>query len=200
MRRVLSGEFTVVNQHLLSDLTRLGLWDADVKNELVAGNGSVADLDIPPPLKELYKTVWEIKQRVLVDMAADRGAFIDQSQSFNVHMPDPNFGKLTSLHFHAWKQGLKTGMYYLRTRAAADAIKFTVDQQALQRRRSERVAKAEAMAADAKENAPLLAATFTAAPKKHSTTDVDEGMERERQLAAMVCSLENKDACVMCSG
>ena len=163
------------------DLTRLGLWSPSVKNELVAANGSVADLSIPDDLKALYRTVWEIKQRALVDMAAGRGAFIDQSQaswrgldaggggwgaraapgwgggawprptlhpppppppppgtrppprppqSFNVHMPDPNFGKLTSLHFYAWKAGLKTGMYYLRTRAAADAIKFTVDQQA----------------------------------------------------------------------
>jgi ribonucleoside-diphosphate reductase subunit M1 len=180
VRRVLSGEFTIVNQHLLHDLNRLGLWNPEIKNELVrwspvrlhggwvvpgvprrplllrgsgplkrssachsdgdpsrrvasplpqvAANGSVLDLDIPEQLKALYKTVWEIKQRNLVDMAADRGAYIDQSQSFNVFMPDPNFGKLTSLHFYAWKKGLKTGMYYLRTRAAADAIKFTVDQ------------------------------------------------------------------------
>ncbi|ABO93658.1 predicted protein [Ostreococcus lucimarinus CCE9901] len=126
-RRVLSGEFTVVNQHLLSDLTELGLWDPELKNSLIANNGSVADLEIPENLKAIYKTVWEIKQRILVDMAADRGAFIDQSQSFNVHMSDPNSGKLTSLHFYAWKKGLKTGMYYLRSRAAADAIKFTVD-------------------------------------------------------------------------
>ena len=121
-RRVLSGEFTVVNQHLLSDLTELGLWDPELKNSLIANNGSVADLEIPENLKAIYKTVWEIKQRILVDMAADRGAFIDQSQSFNVHMSDPNSGKLTSLHFYAWKKGLKTGMYYLRSRAAADAI------------------------------------------------------------------------------
>ena len=126
-RRVLSGEFTVVNQHLLSDLTELGLWDPELKNSLIANNGSVADLEIPENLKAIYKTVWEIKQRILVDMAADRGAFIDQSQSFNVHMSDPNSGKLTSLHFYAWKKGLKTGMYYLRSRAAADAIKFSVD-------------------------------------------------------------------------
>ncbi|EEH59330.1 uncharacterized protein MICPUCDRAFT_31349 [Micromonas pusilla CCMP1545] len=127
-RRVLSGEFTVVNQHLLNDLTELGLWDPKLKNELIANNGSVQGLDIPDHLKAIYKTVWEIKQRVLVDMAADRGAFIDQSQSFNVHMSDANSGKLTSLHFYAWKKGLKTGMYYLRSRAAADAVKFTVDQ------------------------------------------------------------------------
>lgn len=109
VRRVLSGEFTVVNQHLLADLTQLGLWNSHLKNELVAANGSVQELDIPMHLKMLYKTVWEIKQRVLVDMAADRGAYIDQSQSFNVHMSDPNFGKLTSLHFHCWRKGLKTG-------------------------------------------------------------------------------------------
>ena len=126
-RRVLSGEFTVVNNHLLSDLTEMGLWDPSLKNDLIQDNGSVQKLDLPDNLKEIYKTVWEIKQRVLVDMAADRGAFIDQSQSFNVHMSDANSGKLTSLHFYAWKKGLKTGMYYLRSRAAADADKFTVD-------------------------------------------------------------------------
>lgn len=132
LRRTLSGEFTIVNQHLLHDLTRLGLWTPALKNELVASNGSVANMDmVPDDLKKLYKTVWEVKQKILVDMAADRGAFIDQSQSFNVFMSDPNYGKLSSLHFYAWNKGLKTGMYYLRTRAAADAIKFTVDQQAL---------------------------------------------------------------------
>ena len=125
------------------DLTRLGLWSPGLKNELVAANGSVADLDIPADLKALYKTVWEIKQRVLVDMAAGRGAFIDQSQSFNVHMADANYGKLTSLHFYAWKAGLKTGMYYLRTRAAADAIKFTVDQQALAKTKAAKAAAAK---------------------------------------------------------
>jgi ribonucleoside-diphosphate reductase subunit M1 len=190
VRRVLSGEFTVVNQHLLHDLTRLGLWDSDMKNELVACNGSVHELDMPDELKELYKTVWEIKQRVLVDMAADRGAYIDQSQSFNVHMSDPNYGKLTSLHFHAWKQGLKTGMYYLRTRAAADAIKFTVDQEALQRRRSERQLKSVSSGELAKETKSV----------KKSFAEMEAEMEREKQMAAMVCSLENKEACLMCSG
>jgi ribonucleoside-diphosphate reductase subunit M1 len=193
VRRVLSGEFTVVNQHLLHDLTRLGLWDSDMKNELVACSGSVKDLDIPAELKDLYKTVWEIKQRVLVDMAADRGAYIDQSQSFNVHMSDPNLGKLTSLHFHAWKKGLKTGMYYLRTRAAADAIKFTVDQEALSKRRSERILKnASSGELSLKEN--------TNKPAKKTAAEMDADLEKERQMAAMVCSLENKDACLMCSG
>ncbi|QDZ21537.1 ribonucleoside-diphosphate reductase [Chloropicon primus] len=171
-RRVLSGEFVVVNQHLLHDLVSLNLWNKDMKNTLIAHNGSVAKLDIPDRLKNMYKTVWEIKQRTLIDMAADRGAFIDQSQSFNVHMSDPNFGKMTSLHFYAWKKGLKTGMYYLRTRAAADAIKFTVDQQALK-----------------------------AAEKKLSKENVDaEALSKksDKELAAMVCSLENKDECLMC--
>ena len=130
-RRVLSGEFVVVNKHLLKDLVKIGLWNEAMKNKLIAANGSVQNIDeIPQNIKEIYKTVWEIKQRELIDMAADRGAYIDQSQSFNVHMQNPNFGKLTSMHFYAWKKGLKTGMYYLRSKSAADAIKFTVKQQA----------------------------------------------------------------------
>ena len=131
-RRVLSGEFVVVNKHLLKDLIQLGLWNERMKNKLIEANGSVQQIpEIPQNIKDIYKTVWEIKQKVLIDMSADRGAYICQSQSFNVHMPDPNFGKLTSMHFYAWKKGLKTGMYYLRTKAAADAIKFTVDKEAL---------------------------------------------------------------------
>lgn len=126
-RRVLSGEFIVVNKHLLRDLTELGLWNDELKNKLMANNGSVQDIDeIPANLKELYKTVWEIKQKSIIDMAADRGAFICQSQSLNLFIESPNFAKLTSMHFYAWKKGLKTGMYYLRTKAARDAIKFTV--------------------------------------------------------------------------
>ncbi|CAI5491857.1 unnamed protein product, partial [Closterium sp. Naga37s-1] len=133
-RRVLSGEFVVVNKHLLSDLTHLGLWLPDLKNEIMYRNGSVEGIDeIPQHLRDIYKTVWELKQRAIVDMAADRGAFIDQSQSLNIHMDAPTFGKLTSLHFYTWGKGLKTGMYYLRTRGAADAIKFTVDAEAAKR-------------------------------------------------------------------
>ena len=185
-----------MNQHLLHDLTAKGLWNPMLKNELVAANGSVQELDIPMSLKSLYKTVWEIKQRVIIDMAADRGAFIDQSQSLNVHMSDPNFGKLTSLHFYAWKAGLKTGMYYLRTRAAADAIKFTVDTQSLARNNK---AKADdGAAAPAAAAAGALAAASSASSS--AADDTDRMMEREAQLAAMVCSLENKEACLMCSG
>jgi ribonucleoside-diphosphate reductase subunit M1 len=174
-RRVLSGEFVVVNQHLMADLIQLGMWSPALKTALIAANGSVAALPgIPAALKEVYKTVWEIKQRAVVDMAADRGAYIDQSQSLNIHMSDPNAGKLTSLHFHAWRRGLKTGMYYLRTRAAADAIKFTVDATALKEANKENVA-----AAASNDEAAAAAA-------------------RAEAEAAMVCSLTNRDACISC--
>ncbi|OQR78136.1 ribonucleoside-diphosphate reductase large subunit isoform 1 [Tropilaelaps mercedesae] len=126
-RRVLSGEFQVVNHHLLKDLTELGLWSEAMRNELVAYNGSVQKLNIPEDLKLLYRTVWEIPQKNIIKMAADRGAFIDQSQSLNVHMAETNYSKLTSMHFYGWELGLKTGMYYLRTKPAAQAIQFTVD-------------------------------------------------------------------------
>jgi ribonucleoside-diphosphate reductase alpha chain len=130
-RRVLSGEFVVVNKHLLKDLIKLGLWNERMKNKLIEANGSVQNIpELPDHIKELYKTAWEIKQKAIIEMAADRGAYICQSQSLNIYMQDPNFGKLTSMHFYAWKKGLKTGMYYLRTKAAADAIKFTVERQA----------------------------------------------------------------------
>jgi len=127
VRRVLSGEFVQVNRHLLRDLIHRGLWTEDMRVQLIAHNGSVQHLNLSPELKELYKTVWEIKQRAVLDMAADRGAYIDQSQSMNIHMIDANTAKLSSMHFYGWQLGLKTGMYYLRTKAAADAIKFTVD-------------------------------------------------------------------------
>ncbi len=128
VRRTMAGEFICVNSHLLRDLIKLGIWSETLKNKLIAHNGSVQDLtEIPEKFREIYKTVWEMKGKTLVNMAADRGAYIDQSQSFNVHMTNVNFAKLTSMHFYAWKKGLKTGMYYLRTKAAADAIKFTVD-------------------------------------------------------------------------
>ena len=133
-RRVLSGEFIVVNKHLLKDLIKLKLWDENMKDRLMAANGSIQEIkEIPDDIKLLYRTVWEVSQKSIIDMAADRGAYICQSQSMNIHMQDANFGKLTSMHFHAWKKGLKTGLYYLRTKAAADAIKFTIvkDEKAL---------------------------------------------------------------------
>jgi ribonucleoside-diphosphate reductase alpha chain len=131
VRRVLSGEFMVVNKHLLKDLIKLGIWNETMKNQIISANGSIQNIaNIPQNIKDLYKTVWEIKQKTIIDLSADRGAYICQSQSLNLHVQNPNFGKLTSMHFHAWKRGLKTGMYYLRTKAAVDAIKFTVEKQA----------------------------------------------------------------------
>jgi ribonucleoside-diphosphate reductase alpha subunit len=133
VRRVLSGEFVQVNKHLLRDLITRGMWTEETRMQLIAHNGSVQHLDLPSDVKELYKTVWEIKQRIVLDMAADRGAYIDQSQSLNIHMTDATTAKLSSMHFHGWQLGLKTGMYYLRTKAATDAIKFTVDVEKVRR-------------------------------------------------------------------
>lgn len=127
VRRVLSGEFAVVNKYLVADLVERGLWDDDMRNEIIASNGSVQSIErIPEDLKKLYKTVWEISQKSVIEQAAGRGPYIDQGQSMNIHMQEPNFGKLSSMHFYAWKSGLKTGMYYLRTRAAVNAVQFTV--------------------------------------------------------------------------
>jgi len=170
-RRTLSGEFIVVNKHLLRDLTKLGLWDDDMKNRLIAANGSVQNIpEIPENLKVLYRTAWEIPQRAILDMAADRGAYICQSQSLNVFMENVNNSKLTSMHFYAWKKGLKTGMYYLRTKAATDAIKFTVDKKYKTQPQAEQV---------------VAAAT-------------PEEMTYEQQVQA--CSIENGPDCEMCSG
>uniref|UniRef100_A0A8C7VV18 Ribonucleoside-diphosphate reductase n=1 Tax=Oncorhynchus mykiss TaxID=8022 RepID=A0A8C7VV18_ONCMY len=164
-RRVLSGEFQIVNPHLLKDLTERGLWNEEMKNQLIGQNGSIQGIaEIPDDLKELYKTVWEISQKTILKMAADRGAFIDQSQSLNIHIAEPNYGKLTSMHFYGWKQGLKTGMYYLRTKPAANPIQFTLNKEKL----------------------------------KESLSVKNEEEIKELNRAAMVCSLENRDDCLMC--
>lgn len=128
-RRTLSGEYVIVNKHLLKDLIKLGLWDNEMKERLMASNGSIQEIpEIPQDIKDLYKTVWEISQKAIIDMSADRGAFICQSQSLNLFVENPNFGKLSSMHFYGWKKGLKTGMYYLRSKAAVDPIKFTLSE------------------------------------------------------------------------
>jgi ribonucleoside-diphosphate reductase alpha chain len=158
-RRTSAGEFIMVNKHLLKELLGLGLWDESMRQQIIAGNGSIQNIErIPQHLKDIYRTVWEIPQKSLIDMSADRGAFICQSQSLNLFMANPSTGKLSSMHFYAWKKGLKTGIYYLRTTAAADAIKFTVDK------------------------------SIVAVPQQ----------SREEKQAAMVCSLENPESCVMC--
>jgi len=139
-RRVLSGEFIIVNKHLLKDLVKEGLWSKDMRQKIMAANGSIQNIEqIPQHLKDLYKTAWEISQKAIIDQAADRGAYICQSQSLNIFMENANFGKLTSMHFYGWEKGLKTGMYYLRTKAATDAIKFTVDKNVTQEPKAQSV-------------------------------------------------------------
>lgn len=169
-RRVLSGEFQVVNHHLLHDLTEADLWDEDMKNLIIHNNGSIQNIEsIPKEIRDLYKTVWEISVKTTIQMAADRGAFIDQSQSFNIHVAEPNYGKLTSIHFYAWKMGLKTGMYYLRTKPAVNAIQFTVDKSKVKGRITN--GKAET----------------------NGKSEVDDA-----NMAAITCSLQNRDECMSC--
>ncbi|KAG7088074.1 ribonucleoside reductase large subunit Cdc22 [Marasmius oreades] len=253
-RRVLAGEFQVVCPWLLRDLVDLGLWDDNMKNIIIAHNGSVQSIpNIPDHIKAIYKTVWEISQKKVLDLAADRGAFICQSQSLNVHLSSPTMGQLTSMHFYGWKKGLKTGMYYLRTRSAAQAIQFTVDQSVL------KVAKAQATKAGSE---PKISSTIVvpsadvigpasrpttpaaasssvnglptptpstpeASPSRSVVASTSAALEdlsldektrkaaeadpefaaalqrqkaRELEEAKLLCSLENKEACVMCSG
>ncbi len=130
-RRTLAGEFIIINKYLVNDLIKLDLWDDDMRQMLIAHNGSVQKLPIPSDLKELYKTVWEMSMKNIIDMSADRGNFIDQSQSLNLFLANADYGKLTSMHFYAWKKGLKTGMYYLRTKSAVNAIQFTINKDKL---------------------------------------------------------------------
>merc|ERR1712212_1202582 len=174
-RRVLSGEFQVVNQHLLRDLTELDIWSEELKNDIISSGGSIQGIqEIPQEIRDLYKTVWEISQKNVLQQAADRGAYIDQSQSLNVHIGEPNYGKLSSMHFHGWQAGLKTGMYYLRTKAAASAIQFTVDKTKLKK---------------ANEN------------PKDGAVEINEAKEaakKEYEEAALICSIQNKDDCLMC--
>jgi ribonucleoside-diphosphate reductase alpha chain len=178
LRRVLSGEFPIVNKHLLRDLVDLGIWNENLKNKIIAANGSIQGIvEIPDNIKELYKTVWEIRQRTIIDMAADRGAYICQSQSLNIFMESPNMAKLTSMHFYAWKKGLKTGMYYLRTKAAADAIKFTVQTQA----------------------EPAMTPVLSAQPEIKQVELQAAGMvEMSQGMSEISCSLDNPEACEAC--
>ena len=173
VRRVLSGEFVVVNKHLLNDLIELNLWDDEMKNRIISQNGSIQKIDgIPDSIKEVFKTVWEIKQRTLIDMAADRGAYICQSQSLNLFVDAPTTSKLTSMHFYGWRKGLKTGMYYLRSKAASQAVQFTVEKQG------------------GKTVEPLI--------DKHNLSVVEGGSDVENSgLNGGTCSME--DGCVTCS-
>ncbi|CAI5755803.1 unnamed protein product [Candida verbasci] len=192
-RRVLSGEFQVVNKYLIKDLIDLDLWNSAMRSKIMIENGSIQNIKgIPEDLKKLYKTVWELSQKVIIDMAADRGKFIDQSQSMNIHLQNPTFGKLTSCHFYAWEKGLKTGMYYLRTQAASRAIQFTIDE-----KEAEKVNE--------------LVPKNTLKRKKYQQRNE---VKRIKQLYAtpdsesydiydttpVACEIENKDSCQSCSG
>ena len=266
-RRVLAGEFQVVCPWLSRELVDRGLWDDDMKNMIIAHNGSIQNIPtIPDDTKAIYKTVWEISQKKVIDLAADRGAFICQSQSLNIHLQSPTLGQLTSMHFYGWKKGLKTGMYYLRTRPAAQAIQFTVDQSILksakaqtQNARAAAAQKPQALSppgvssspsplspapvpvpnATMASNSPIPESStpVTTAPKETesgaeemlaalslndtaqvATLALDEKMQkaaeadpefaaalqrqrnRELEDAKLQCSLENKEACLMCSG
>jgi len=194
-RRVLSGEFQVVNPHLLRDLTELKLWNDDLRQQLVNDNGSVQNLDIPQDVKDLYRTVWEIKQKNVLQMAAERGPYIDQSQSLNIHIAQPKYGTLTSMHFMGWKKGLKTGMYYLRTKPAANAIKFTVDQEKI-RSMSNASNKENVAEIKMEVKSPIKTSGLAGGTKIEAPSEEDIRLLNE---AAMTCSLENKEACMMCS-
>lgn len=222
VRRTLAGEFVCVCKHLLRDLIALNLWDENMKNKLMAHNGSVQNIaEIPDHIKKLYKTVWEIKGKVLIDMAADRGAYVDQSQSFNVHMSDINFGKLTSMHFYAWKKGLKTGMYYLRSQAAVDATKFTVDSKVLaEAKNSAPATTAEVktpISSPAPPKTPIKKSPFgivrdgkvsiksspiqrTHEDRREEEQSTIEAWRRERaqQRATLVSAMANSEECLSC--
>jgi ribonucleoside-diphosphate reductase alpha chain len=198
-RRVLSGEFVVVNKHLLHDLVNEGLWNASLKDKIVAANGSVQNIkEIPEHLRQLYRTAWEIKQKTVIDMAADRGAFICQSQSMNVFMTDVNFAKLTSMHFYAWKAGLKTGMYYLRTKAAAQAVKFTVQQQSKVVAGPSPVPRPQAEPQLQEIVAPNTATVQGSAGEVAQDVPTGPIITIDEARAQMTCSLDNPDACEAC--
>ncbi|KAF9242619.1 ribonucleotide reductase [Melanogaster broomeanus] len=216
-RRVLAGEFQVVCPWLLRELVERGLWNDEMKNMIIAHNGSVANIpSIPEDVKAIYKTVWEISQKKVIDMAADRGAFICQSQSLNVHLQAPTLGQLTSMHFYGWKKGLKTGMYYLRTRPAAQAIQFTVDQSTLKTAKlQETVSKGESVARASgiptPSASPSPVRNTSRAPPHNSSASTPTSIpeyaaalqrqkDREVEEAKLMCSIENKEACLMCSG
>ncbi|MBT7937745.1 MAG: ribonucleoside-diphosphate reductase subunit alpha, partial [Euryarchaeota archaeon] len=172
VRRTLSGEFIVVNKHLVRDLIHAGIWNLKLKDKILLNKGSVQGIEeIPQHISELYKTTWEIKQRIIIDMAAARSPYIDQSQSLNIHMLDATPNKVSSMHFHGWKQGLKTGMYYLRTKAAADAIQFTVESEA--------------------ESTPVKDETMTNLAERSENVD-------PLSVEAIACSLDSPDDCMMC--
>ncbi|HNU59335.1 MAG TPA: ribonucleoside-diphosphate reductase subunit alpha, partial [Aquaticitalea sp.] len=198
-RRVLSGEFIVVNKHLLEDLVELGLWNETLKQEIMRGNGSIQNIEsIPQHIKELYKTVWELSMKDIIDMSRHRGYFIDQSQSLNLFMEGATMAKLTSMHFYAWKSGLKTGMYYLRTKSAVDAIKFTLDNS----KKQEPVVETSEVTDEVEVDDTLLnkqkQAAKTAAKFAKEKVDI-EPLTAEEMKALIAQAKEGQgDDCLMC--
>lgn len=175
-RRTLSGEFVVVNKHLIKDLIELGLWSEEMKQRIILEDGSIQNIaEIPADLREIYKTAWEIKMKNLIDMAADRGAFICQSQSLNLFIADPNFAKLSSMHFYSWEKGLKTGIYYLRIKAASAAQKFTIQ-----------------------EHAGLGKKDETASGVVIGSDVIVPAIDKEQAMEEITCSIDNKDECIAC--
>ena len=199
-RRVLSGEFIVVNKHLLEDLVELGLWNEGLKQDIMRANGSIQHVDaIPQDIKELYKTVWELSMKDIIDMSRQRGYFIDQSQSLNLFMEGATMAKLTSMHFYAWKSGLKTGMYYLRTKSAVDAIKFTLDNK---KKEAPEPASVEVAAVETdtavlekqQEKAANTAATFS----QETAVDVEPMSAEEMKALVQQAKEAEGDDCLMC--
>ncbi|CAI5756545.1 unnamed protein product [Candida verbasci] len=230
-RRVLAGEFQIVNPFLLKDLVDLGIWNDSMKSSIISNNGSIQALpNIPDEIKALYKTVWEISQKHIIDMAADRAAFIDQSQSLNIHIKDPTMGKLTSMHFYGWKKGLKTGMYYLRTQAASAAIQFTIDKDVadragsaiasldkLNRRKySSKKLNNDSEISESQSKSPSTEPTslensVAELKIKEESKDEDEtSVEDKRTIEeieadiysskVIACAIDNPESCTMCSG
>ncbi|RKN82606.1 ribonucleoside-diphosphate reductase subunit alpha [Ulvibacterium marinum] len=200
-RRVLSGEFIVVNKHLLEDLVKLGIWNENLKQELMRANGSIQHIDIiPEEIKELYKTVWELSMKDIIDMSRQRGYFIDQSQSLNLFMENANYSKLTSMHFYAWKSGLKTGMYYLRTKAAVDAIKFTLDNTKKKEIPVSVAAEAEVAAAipPAPEEAKAIEVKPTPVVQQQESDIRPMTAEEMKEMIARAKEGQADDDCLMC--
>ena len=194
-RRVLSGEFIVVNKHLLEDLVQLNLWSDDLKDAIMRANGSIQNIDIiPQDLKELYKTVWELSMKDIIDMSRHRGYFIDQSQSLNLFMEGATMAKLTSMHFYAWKSGLKTGMYYLRTKSAVDAIKFTLKTESKEQPQAEKVAVAAAQVMEAQASSKTQSQPETVQVSTEGTSLTPEEL---KALIAQSKEAEGDD-CLMC--
>jgi len=199
-RRVLSGEFIVVNKHLLEDLVELGLWNENMKQELMRANGSIQHIEtIPQEIRDLYKTVWELSMKDIIDMSRHRGYFIDQSQSLNLFMENANYSKLTSMHFYAWKSGLKTGMYYLRTKAAVDAIKFTLDNTKKKEMPVSVAAEAEVIAATLPNTKTATTIEVQPTPVAKQELDIQPMSPKEmKEMIARAKEGQADDDCLMC--